>query len=551
MLICYSCNTTRHLKEGEYLVENNRVLGHQHTNISNDEIAAFIRQKPNRKILSLFPFNLWLYNQVDQEKLIRKKEKRDARFDRINEKRIEKNKRKNEKRVRKGKPVKDPKLKSKDKPTFRESLLDVGEEPVIYDSLITKQTSLQIKKYLFSKGYFYARVTDSVFQNKRRKKARVFYKLHPGKQYFIKNLHYKIDDEELAYYIFSDTIHSKLKPGAPFDADVMQKERERITAGLLNNGYYYFEPDYIYFDVDSGLANQKIDITISAKKFPVFANAQKDSITYTKHQRYYVNTIFVITENLKGSYKNEYFSDSIYHEDLIFMVKEKLRYKYSIITNNVEFFKGQVFQKNLAEKTYKRLLNLGVFRTILIQYVKNPNYNDQLDCYIICSPIIKQAINIETEGTNTSGNLGVDGSILYQNRNLRRGAELLEFSLNGAIIAQKQFSDKKQTDLSSVQSVQNTFNTIQFGPALRFSVPRAVFPFSVLPFKKDAFPRTFISSSLNFQQRPEFSRTITNINYGFTFKSHKLKIKHDLIPIEVYMVNAKLTDNFKIGRAHV
>jgi len=186
-----------------------------------------------------------------------------------------------------------------------------------------------------------------------------------------------------------------------------------------------------------------------------------------------------------------------------------------------------------------------VFRTILIQYVKNPNYNDQLDCYIICSPIVKQAINIETEGTNTSGNLGVDGSILYQNRNLKRGAELLELSLNGAIIAQKQLNDNKQTDLSSVQGVQNTFNTIQFGPAVKFSVPRGVFPFSLLPFKKDAFPRTFISSSLNYQQRPEFSRTITNINYGFTFKSHKLKVKHDLIPIEVYMVNAKLTQNYR------
>lgn len=545
LLICFSCNTTKHLKEGEYLVEKNRVIDHQKTHLQNDEIAAFIRQKPNRKILSLVPFNLWLYNQVNQEKLVRKKEKRDARFDRINEKRIEKNKHKNEKRAKKGKPAKDPKLKSKDKPTFRESLLEVGEEPVIFDSLITKQTAFQIKKYLFSKGFFYAKVSDSIVFGKRTKKARVFYNLHPGKHYFINKLNYNFTDEELAYYIFSDTIHCKLKPGAPFDADVIQAERERITSGLLNNGYYFFEPDYIYFDVDSGLPNQKINITISAKKFPAFANVQKDSISYVKHPRYYVNNIYVITENLKGSYKNEYFFDSIYHEDLIFMVKEKLRYNYHIITNNVEFFKGQVFQKNLAEKTYKRLLNLGVFRTILIQYVKNPSYNDQLDCYIICQPIVKQAINIETEGTNTSGNLGIDGSILYQNRNLRRGAELLEFSLNGAIIAQKQFNDTKQTDLTSVEGVQNTFNTIQFGPALRFSVPRAVFPFSVLPFKKDAFPRTFISSSLNYQARPEFNRTITNINYGFTFKSHKLKVKHDLIPVEVYMVNAKLTDNFR------
>ena len=226
----------------------------------------------------------------------------------------------------------------------------MGEEPVIYDSLITHQTTLQIKRYLFSKGYFYAKVTDSIAIDKRNKKAKVFYHLFPGKQYFINNIYYKINDEELSYYIFSDTIHSLLKQGAPFYADVMQKERERITAGLLNNGYYFFESDYIYFNVDSGLPNQKINITIGAKKFPTFTNSSKDSITYVKHPRYYVNNIYILTENFQGSYKNAYFKDTIHHEDLIFLLNYKNRYKYSVITHNIEFFKGQVFQKSLAEK---------------------------------------------------------------------------------------------------------------------------------------------------------------------------------------------------------
>ena len=545
LLLFFSCNTTKHLKEKEYLVGGNKIIGYQNTKIPHEEVDAFIRQKPNRRILSLFPFNLWLFNQVDQDKLARKKEKRDARFDRINEKRILKNNLKNERRIKKGKAAREPRLKSKDKPTFRESLLDVSEEPVIYDSLITHQTSLQISRYLFSKGYFYGKVTDSVVYNQHKKKAKIIYHLFPGKQYFINAVKYNINDEALSYYIFGDSIHCKLKPGAPFDADVMQQERERITTNLLNNGYYFFEPDYIYFDIDSGISGNKIDITISTKKFPAFANAQKDSISYIDHPRYYVNNIYIITENISGSYKNEYFKDTVRFEDFIFFNNTSPHYKKSVIAHNIEFFKGQVFQKNLAEKSYKRLLNLGVFRTVLIQYVKNVQYSDQLDCYIVCQPIVKQAINIETEGTNTSGNLGIDGSILYQNRNLLKGAELVELSLNGAIIAQKQFSDSKQTDLTNVQNVQSTFNTIQFGPSLRFSVPRAAFPFSLLPFKKDAFPRTFISSSLNYQSRPEFSRNITTINYGFSFKSHKLKIKHDLIPIEVYMVKAKLTNNFR------
>ena len=58
-------------------------------------------------------------------------------------------------------------------------------------------------------------------------------------------------------------------------------------------------------------------------------------------------------------------------------------------------------------------------------------------------------------------------------------------------------------------------------------------------------PKTYINTSLNYQSRPEFNRTITTINYGFGFRSHKSKLKHDLIPVEIYMVKAKLEDGFK------
>ena len=536
-----ACNTTKHLKENEHLVSSNTTSGNLKGKIDKQAIEPFIRQKPNRKILSIIPFNLWLYTQINKEKLVKHKEKRDAKFDRINEKRIAKNKSKNEKRIKKGKKPKQARLKDKEKPTFRESLIEISEEPVIYDSVIAKQSSAQIKRYLFSKGYFYAKVTDSVSYLKTRKRARVFYQMTPGKQYFINNVHYNFHNDELSYYASQDTMHCKIKKGAPFDADVIQSERERITNHLLDNGFYYFEQDYIYFDVDSTLSNQKVDITVNFKKFPAFANQDKDSISYIEHPRYYINKIFIITENISGYYKDEYFKDTIPYEDYFFLIQDKLKFKRNVIAGNIEFFKGQVFQKSLAEKTYKRLLNLGVFRNVVIQFVKNRNFNDLLDCYIICQPLIKQSITIETEGTNTSGNLGVDGSLLFQNKNLLKGAELFEMSLNGALIAQHQFNTKQ----GDINNVPGAFNTIQVGPSIKFSVPRAAFPFSLFPFKKDAYPRTYINTSLNYQSRPEFSRIISTVNYGFSFKTRKTKWRQDIIPFEIYMIKAKLTDNFK------
>ena len=65
----------------------------------------------------------------------------------------------------------------------------------------------------------------------------------------------------------------------------------------------------------------------------------------------------------------------------------------------------------------KALLGLGIFKNVTIQFLKSKNYSNKLDCYIICNPLIKQSITAETEGINTSGNLGVDGSLVYQNKN--------------------------------------------------------------------------------------------------------------------------------------
>ena len=98
LLLCFvllnSCGVNKHLKENELLLKKTGIK-YNGTAIDNDELEAFLRQKPNRKILKLVRFNLWLYNQVDQQKMLKKKEKRDARFDRINAKRIERNDEKN------------------------------------------------------------------------------------------------------------------------------------------------------------------------------------------------------------------------------------------------------------------------------------------------------------------------------------------------------------------------------------------------------------------------------------------------------------------------
>ena len=546
-----SCNINKHLTDNEFLLSKNAIKSNG-TEIDHAELEAFIRQKPNRKIFKLVRFNLWLYNQVDKQKMLKQKEKRDARFDRINAKRLVKNAKKNEKRKAKGKPTKLPNLKNKEKPTFRESIMEAGEPPVLLDTFLTKITKNQLQQFVFSKGYFDSKVRDSLFLDVKNKRAKTYYFISKSKRYSIQHISYKIEDPLIEYFIFNDSSSSLIKENDYYDEDVLQKERERITESQLDNGFFYFAPEYVNYLVDTNLTGQKVNLTIGVKMFSKSFSETNDSLIYLNHPRFYIENVYVIPENIpdfKGRANEAYMKDTSEYNGLKILHNNKLLLHKKDLTRDISILPGQLYQQTFAEETYKGLSTLKVFKSVYIQYVKNPYYSDKLDCYIVCQPLIKQAVTIETEGTNTSGNLGVAGSLVFQNKNAFKGAELVELKLKGSLTAQKQFNTNQSADIKNVQS---TFNTIQFGPELNFTFPKPLFPFTLFYFRKDlnekryfVQPKTIVNLSVNYQSRPEFNRIISNISYGFRFNNNKGMFAYDVIPLEAYIVKAKLFGNFQ------
>ncbi len=547
-----ACNPTKKLQQNEYLVDKVEVVHSRQTDLQKEELEAFFRQKPNRKLFRKVHFFVWWYNLFNQDKLNQRKIKRNLKYDRINTERVKKAEKKNAKRIKKGKKPRSPKLKDKENPILFESIRDIGEPAVIFDSTLTEQTRLQLSRFLFNKGYFNNKVTDTINFSRNRQRAIIKYILYPGQPYIIDRFIYNLEDEKLGQLILEDTVNTLLKRGMQYDEDKIRSEGQRITNFALNNGYYFFESAYLNFNADSAFGNHTVALIINLEKFGSPYSASVDSIVYTDHPRFKTDNVYIITEPVYGNVQDTRFRDTLKtkKEGTVFLLNKPLPYRRKIITSNVDIYRGQYFRKDSAEQTYKQLLGLGIFKNVSIQFMKSGKYRDRLDCYIVCSPLIKQSITTQTEGTNTSGNLGIDGSIVYQNRNFTRGGELVEIRLLGAISAQKQFSKDTNyinsiNDVADLKRLQRTFNTIQFGPEISFSVPRALFPFSLLPFRKDMLPRTYIKTSLNYQSRPEFSRVITNIDYGFSFRTNSNRFKHDLIPFEAYLVRARLLSKFK------
>ncbi len=568
MIYISSCNIRKSLskfiKGNQYVVAYVDIKNKDKAKLNEEEILTYVKQKPNSMILSNIPFNAWLYFQIDTQKMREAKEKRNLKYDAINKKRIEKAEKNNQKRLAKGKKPKEPKLKDKDKPTWRERLREIAEEPIIYDSILTQQSSVQIKKYLQTKGYFYADVKNKVVFNPALKTAYVTYEITAQKRKHITDIKYEISDSTILNTILQDSIHSLLKKGMPFDMDILSKERERISDYLQKNGYYYFAPEFIQYDADSVTYAPNIRIIMRLNLFPTHADDNSDSLIYVTHPRYKIKKIYFVSEPFEGSIKNVYFKDTTKIKDVYFLHNEQLLFNPASIASQITIHTGDLFNRENAEETYRRLTNVGIFRSVLVQFEDTKEKDSSgfyhLNVYILTQTIHKQFIAIETEGTNTSANLGVDGSFIYSHRSLFGGGEKFDFRITGALIAQKQVFSNQQgitqsslgnlTDVNnlsniiSTNTIKNTFNTIQVGPELKISIPRDFFPFSLLKFRKDA-ARTYFNTSLNYQSRIEFSRTISNLSYGFQFYTIDHKYRFDILPAEIYLVQAYLNPSFR------
>lgn len=473
-------------------------------------MESFIRQKPNRKLLQFFRFHLQVHNLVNQKKL---------------NKRVhiltEKNEKRNAKRSLKGKRPKERRR------SFWEWLAEIGEEPVIYDALITSKSAEQIEIYLRGKGHFNAVVTDSVVRNDKRKKAKVYYTVQSGIPYTVRNIKYNITDPRLAR--LTRPIRGRdrvLKQGMGYDVDKFQEERERIDRNLKSNGYYAFSDEYVRFKVDSSLGTHQVDLELS-----IINPDRKDTTPAQSHQTYNIRHIYVHTDyNAKA--RNTAAYDTLVYNGVHFIYSGKFRHRPEMLLDKLFIKSGDLYRVKRGELTYSYLSSLRAYKFINISFSDALNEDGQfvLDCNIKLTPGFRQSYAVELQGTNTEGNLGVSGSFVYKNKNLFRGAEILQFKFSGGLETQVVASNIENDRLGGI------FNTIELNPEISLVFPKLLVPFKPHRIVRYGDPKSTVSVGYNYQQRPDYTRSIFTAKFGYQWMQSQFA-RHYLNPIEVNFVD--------------
>ncbi len=482
----FSCSPVKFVPESNYLV-NKVDVEIDNPKINKEEAKSYVRQKENYKILGFAKFHLWLYNLSSKEKT-------------------------------------DDWLKR------------IGEPPQIYSEVLADRSEYQLTQYLHNKGYFRASVDREVEFNDKKQKADIKYILETGDIYRIKDVNYHFSSQDFRKLFLNDTAQTYIRPGIPFDYYTLDKQRTSIANLFRNNGYYYFTKEDVSYLADSSKFEKEVilDLYVGNSR----ENAEDSTKTVTPYflNKFYISVLAGTAPLNDIQRPSNTFSDTLITDNFILYRSNQIKYKPSLFERSLQMKQGERYQLSNVESTFNAFNRLRQFRFIDIQFDEPKMAQDSnlLDCFIRLAPLNKQSTSFDVEGTNTSGNLGIAGNINYQHRNLFHGAEVLQIKLRGAM-----------ERIASTKS--NYFNTREVGLESTITIPKLLGPGNFIRSFEAVQPKTVFSAGYNFQRRPEYTRTISNVKFGYDWMTSETS-RQILNLLDFNMVNLYSFDPAFIDR---
>lgn len=453
LIIFSGCSASKFIPEDKFLLDDVKIKSDT-KELHSDKLEPYIRQKGNSKWFSMFkiPLGTYALSGKDSTKWINRK------------------------------------------------LRDLGENPVLFDSVQADMTCSDLENVLHGMGYLRAQV-DYELDFKKKKKVVVIYKLHPGPQYYIGKIDYDIQDEGIADLLKGDTdgrYKSCLHAGKPFLISELDNERKALTRYLNNNGYFKFHKDFITYSADSVRGSTDVGLTLHLHKFSA-GNKEQEEL----HTRYRINNV-------------TYYSND---------ERKSIPLRQSVLEENTLIEPGAYFNSDALQKTYNRFSRLQIVKYTNIKFNELPD-SDKVDCNIGISTNKINSVIFQPEGTNTAGDFGAAASLTYENKNLFRGAETFSIKLRGAFEA-----------ITGLEGYQNQ-DYEEYSLETKLVFPRLVVPFLSKNFKKQSAAITELSASYNMQNRPEFHRRVfsAGLRYRWDDALRRRRYNVDLIDLNyIYM----------------
>lgn len=485
------CSSTRHVPQGSLLLDKVKVevVDDSLRSFDTDEMLLYLRQQPNHKIFWSAKLQLGVYNMSGKDTT----------------------------------------------KWYNRFLRRMGEPPVIYDSTLTEMSARQLHTVMVNKGYLKGSVEVDTIARPDKKKMEVVYRMNPGEPYTVRSIQWQFPDDSIESIVSSRMNRTLLYDGMPLDRNLLDAERDRITQLMRNRGYYGFNKEFISFVADTTAGSREIDLELIVN--PPHKGPGAPDYGLDTHVPYYIRDIKVVTsydplvmQDL-GAIRTR---DSLSYGDLEILYGNDRYLRPSVIADNCYLRRGKPYRAVDVNRTYQAFARLGILKFINVQMVPVATVDgkDWLDAYILLTPGKPQSIELELEGTNSEGDLGIAAGVTYSHRNIGHGSETFTTKLRGAY-------ESISGDLDGF--LHNRYMEYSLDMALNF--PKFKLPFLSKDFKRRIRATTELSVSLNYQERPEYTRIIAAA--GWTYKWNDFRHRHRFTPLDInYVYLPQSTNSF-------
>ena len=374
VLCLMSCNTTKFVPQGEYLLNKANIKVEDTKEVAISDLKNYLQQKQNTEILGFWKLQLGIYNTASLDT---------AKWTSKNARRI-------------------------------------GEAPVIYAPELTDRSMVQLRKAMQNKGYFTAKV-DTTMTVKDRK-VNITYHVTAGEPYIIRRYRVGFEHEELKQ--IAQDQRRLISEGMQFDVDMLNQERQRIARAMRRNGCYYFDEDMIQFVADTTRLKKQVDVTVKLSDYVTQLSPEEQAQVFRhykiSHVHFHIDYEIGrapegerMRASMKGNYEFTWVGDQLLREN--------------VLIRNCPIQPGDKYNEVRVERAYSNLNQLAPIKYVDISF--DPISEDELDCHIVLSRSKLNSISVEAEGTYSAGDWGIAAGVGYANRNLFKGAE--EFTIDG------------------------------------------------------------------------------------------------------------------------
>ena len=477
-----ACSTTRTVPDGDALYKGATVtlnaedLSLRQKKVLKEDLQDLTRPRPNSRFLGI-PFKLWIWNMFST---------------------------KNENSF-------FGKLRSR-----------LGEPPVLGSQVDINFNEKLLANHLENKGFFKAAVNgDSSVQ---RKKMTVHYTADAGQQYKITSVEYPNDSSDLGIALAEASQKSLLKPGAPYDLDLIKAERERIDVFMKERGFYYFSPDFLLMQVDSSAGDHEVKMRMIVKpETPVEAR-----------NIYHINDVFVYSDYSLNTARIDTAKSNAEFYEGYYVVDPQKKFKPRLFRQVMQFNPGEVYNRTDHNRTLNRLMNLNTFKFVKNRFEPVPADSPKLDVYYYLTPFPKNSLRAEIGASTRSNNMnGSELKIAYHNRNFFHSGEQLDWQIFAG--TEVQFS-----------GAFGGYNTYRAGSELNLSFPRFMVPF-FNPNSRSAFlPHSNLKLGYELLNRHKlYTLTSFRGGLGYLWKESSQK-SYEFYPVSIsYALPTNITDTFK------